>query len=328
MRRVHRRWFERFWPAKQRYRCVDASCLWEGLIGESKWPAWGLALPKRTVLLGVLGVSLLLVAAATGWWLHRPAKDERVMVGPHVVNRGTHLEGDQLPSAHPLRKEVPAALLEREPEGFSEAPKAMLHVRRHCAWGLPGRNPYRGSVEQALRTAQLSETVVKAIAADIKAGRKVDRVTISNDRIVAHKSGRVFDARRVAMTYGMTLCVDTRVNFKPGHTEGADLYEAIDDDGRVYAVMVPEVCGNVSVLGQEFVKNAPEGAQDDARPWMRLPPELRPRMLPDKLRFFDKPPGGKPPDGGNDVPEPGSLLLAALALAAAAWSLRRTGRKR
>ncbi|RVT54273.1 hypothetical protein [Rubrivivax albus] len=318
----------------RRYRCAAAGCGWHGLLDAPRPAAWALALPRRPLIAAALGTGML-AAAATGWWLHKPVKDERVMVGRHVVHRGTHLEGDQLPTAHPLRLELPAALLDGEPEGFAETPEARLHARRHCAWGLPGRNPYRGSAVQAMQTAQLSPTVVKAIAADIQAGRKVDRVTIRNDGIVAHKSGRVFDARRVAMTYGMTMCVDTRVNFKPGHTEDGDLYEAMDEDGRIYAVMVPDVCGNVSVLGQRFVKSTPEAAAaatgGDPRPWLRLPPELRPRMLPDKLRYTDyREPKGDGEDGGGDgeLPEPGSLLLAALALAAAVGTTLRARRRR
>jgi hypothetical protein len=308
----------------RRYRCTAAGCGWHGLLDAPQPAAWVLALPRRMTVFAMLGLTLL-ASAATGWWLHRPVPDERVMVGRHVVHRGTHLAGDQLPTAHPLRLELPATLLDGEPEGFAETPEARLHARRHCAWGIPGRNPYRGSAVQALQTAQLSPTVVKAIAADIQAGRKVDRVTIRNDGIVAEQSGRVFDARRVALTFGMTMCVDTRVNFRPGHSEGADLYEAMDEDGRIYAVMVPDVCGNVSVLGQRFVKTSPEAAAaaasgEDPRPWMRLPPELRPRLLPDKLRYADAREGDDGSEGGdgeNELPEPGTALLAALALAAA-----------
>lgn len=324
----------------RRYRCAAAGCGWRGMLDrplgdddETAVGARSLALSPRT-LAGAGLAGLLGIAVAGGWWLHRPPKDERVMVGPHVVQRGTHLEGDRLPNAHPLTVRLPAELLDGEPEGFAETPEARLGVRRHCAWGLPGRNPYRGSAVQALQTAQLSPTVVKAIAADILAGRKVDRVTVRNDGIVAERSGRIFDQRHVAMTYGMTMCVDTRVNFKPGHTEGADLYEAMDDDGRIYAVMVPDVCGNVSVLGQRYVRDAmPEaGAASaaDPRPWLRMPPELRPRMLPDALRYTSRRPGDgdedDPRDEG-DLPEPGSLWLVAAAAVAAGLAARRGHRR-
>ena len=71
------------------------------------------------------------------------------------------------------------------------------------------------------------------------------------------------------MTYGTTLCLGTRVNFPAGHTEAAALYEAADHSGRVYAVMVPKVCGNVSVLGpvapQPADGLATGGAANDAQ---------------------------------------------------------------
>jgi uncharacterized protein (TIGR03382 family) len=50
------------------------------------------------------------------------------------------------------------------------------------------------------------------------------------------------------MAFSNTLCFDTRVNFNPGHLEYASLYEATDKNGKVYSVMVPFVCGNVSLL--------------------------------------------------------------------------------
>ncbi|HLL12332.1 MAG TPA: hypothetical protein VK570_14820 [Rubrivivax sp.] len=190
----------------------------------------------------------------------RTAPQQAVMVGPHVVLPGSHLEGESLPAAHPLRIALPGAASEAEPEAYVEQGYAPLRLRRHCAWGLPGRNPYRGSVVQALQTATLSSTVVKQIAADIQAGKRVDRVDIRNDGIRARRSGREFNPQHVAMTYGMTMCVDTRVNFISGHSEAGDLYEAMDDDGRIYAVMVPDACGNVSVLGQRYVSTSVSAA--------------------------------------------------------------------
>jgi hypothetical protein len=50
------------------------------------------------------------------------------------------------------------------------------------------------------------------------------------------------------MTYGKTLCLNSRVHFVPGHVERADLYEVTDTRAVTYSVMVPYVCGNISVL--------------------------------------------------------------------------------
>jgi hypothetical protein len=342
----------------RRWRCTRDGCGWVGLLqqqpSETAWPPMarvfasgmsrGLARTRLAALWRtawgrqglMLGAGAVVAAAVTAWML-RPAPPEAVMVGSHVVHLGTHLEGERLPKAHPLQALLPAQALETEPAGYTEAEDAALRVRRHCAWGLPGRNPYRGSAVQALHTATLSPTVARQIAADIRAGRRTDRVKITNAVIRAERSGREFDPQRVAMTYGMTMCVDTRVNFVSGHSEGADLYEAMDDDGRIYAVMVPDVCGNVSVLGQRYVRETvptvqvagtadPEG---DKRPWMRLPPEQRIRQLPDGLRYADDAEEDQRRRrlnaDGRSVSEPGTLVLGGVALAAA-WLARRRRR--
>ena len=76
-----------------------------------------------------------------------------------------------------------------------------------------------------------------------------DQVEISRAGITTVSGRRSFDGQSFDMAFGNTMCFNTRVNFKPGHVERADLYEATDVDGKRYVVMVPYVCGNVSVLG-------------------------------------------------------------------------------
>ena len=325
----------------RRWRCAAEGCGWAGLLPLQRAPpmaarARGAQTPGRQPLQRVVTLArrarwglamafgVVLVAAAASW-LMRPVAPPSVLVGTHVVHRGTHLDGERLPPDHPLHQLLPAPAMETEPLGYTETGQRPLRVRRHCAWGLPGRNPYRGAPEQALRTATLSPTVVRLIAADIRAGRRVDRVQIRNDGVRAARSGREFDPARVAMTYGMTLCVDTRINFVAGHTEGGDLYEAMDDDGRIYAVMVPDICSNVSVLGQRYVRapaptSAASGAAPaDARPWLRLPPEQRLRELPWGLRYADRLDAREtgPSDGaGRPISAPGTLALVSVALAA------------
>ena len=341
---------------QRRWRCATGGCGWVGLLPKGQAAVVAAQAPepaaqdaahqprssrtrrlrrliRRAPHFLSLAVALLLTGAAVAWWL-RPGPPPAVMVGPHVVHRGTHLDGERLPPAHPLHTLLPAGAVEDGPQGYNESDGRPLRVRRHCAWGLPGRNPYRGSPEQALRTATLSATVVRLISTDIRAGRRVDRVLITNDGIRAQRSGREFDPVRVAMTYGMTLCVDTRVNFSPGHREGGDLYEAMDDDGRMYAVMVPDVCGNISVLGQRYVQAtaaatpASGAATADPRPWLRLHPDERPRELPEGLRFVDRAsPGDEQAPGGGrgQVGIPGTLSLSGPALVAL-WLLRQRRR--
>ncbi len=125
-----------------------------------------------------------------------------------------------------------------------------LALRQLCAWGEPGRNPYKGTVEQALTAARLPPGIVKQIATQVRAHANTDRLVISNRGIRADKGGREFDPRAIVMSYGHTLCLATRVNFKAGHEERADLYQVADAAGKRYSVMVPDVCGNVSVLAE------------------------------------------------------------------------------
>jgi hypothetical protein len=236
------------------------------------------------------------------------------------VALGESYEGDPLPAAHPLR--VSLASSRQGPAsaapGLASSP-APLTLRRGCAWGRPGGNPYRGTVEQALVSAALPAEVVQAIAAQVYAGTAVDQLEITNQAIRAQGSGRVFSTHNIAMTYGMTLCVGTRVNFKPGHLERAALYEASDKAGRMYAVMVPAVCGNVSVLGEQASaqkRMAAAGgatAQDLTIRWM--PAVLDP---PERAQASS---AGR--SGFQSVPEPGTLGCVLAGLALMGWFWRR-----
>ena len=123
-----------------------------------------------------------------------------------------------------------------------------LTLRQACAWGQPGRNPYRGTTEQALQAAHLPDDVVRQVSAMRLAKQTTARLQISTAGIHEVGGPRDFAPRGLALTFGNTLCLDSKVNFAHGHTEPADLYEVRDSQGRLHAVMVPDVCGNVSVL--------------------------------------------------------------------------------
>jgi hypothetical protein len=127
-----------------------------------------------------------------------------------------------------------------------------LTLRRNCAWGVPGANRYRGTVEQALQAAQLPPEVVREVSEMAERGWTRGQVEISRTGIRTLDKRREFGTHIRAMGFGATLCFDTRVNFKPGHVEYASLYQADDKRGRTYSVMVPFVCGNVSVLGERI----------------------------------------------------------------------------
>lgn len=334
----------------RRYACTAASCGWQGLLPRRVRRPRKLmirALMRRVgrgALPATLVVAMGVTLAAAAWkaGLFGPAAQRGYALGEHH-------EGEVLPSAHALSQhhvrlqqvaarsgaaivstESPAsaaiASTPIEPSAAVKVPAALtqtLALRYGCVWGEPGRQPYRGTVEQALRSAALPEEIVQSVAAQVRAGQPVDRLEIRNDGVHAKTSGRVFDAQNIALTYGQTLCLGARVNFKAGHVEPAALYEATTAQGQTIAVMVPEVCGNVSVLGQTDesarnfqLNNAVAGASDTQGP----------RLMPAVLQGGA---GALVAGSANDVPEPGTLacVLAALgALFYVHWKRQRRSR--
>lgn len=262
-----------------RYRCANPACAWEGII--SVPPLAHAASPaswRFRILWMAIGVALAF-GGLTG------VAGYRKFVA--------YVNHDPLPSA-PAHPEVAAGESFDGvplPEGDARlvgGPPGLL-LRRGCAWGVPGRSPYRGSVRQALGGARLPEEVVAKVETMVARGVVSDRVEISRDGIRTPSGKRRFDTTIVAMGFGQTLCFETKVNFKLGHVEHADLYDATDASGTNYAVMVPYVCGNVSVLAERA----------------------------------ERPGNGN----GHSVPEPGTLAAALAALAAmllaARFGLRR-----
>ncbi len=267
-------------------------------------------------------MGLCAIAAAAAWqagaFTPKPS---------HRHAPGEQHDGEPLPAAHALSRHHAHAALERAAVpafaavgvgvgvavAVAAAPSDTLTLRYSCVWGQPGRSPYRGTVEQALRSAALPEAVVQAIAFQVRSGHAVDRLEIRNDGVHAKASGRVFSAQNIAMTYGKTLCLSTRVNFVAGHTEPAALYEATTASGRVVAVMVPEVCGNVSVLGQgdSALRRgvlAAQGSSDDPADRGAV------RWMPAVLEGPGTAGARSAGPSVQEVPEPGTLACALVAL--------------
>jgi hypothetical protein len=210
-------------------------------------------------MLALLGLMSLVTCCALAWaWLHEQTHDDRAW---SRVPPGQSHDGIPLPAAHRLAAALPpdddpahgvavTATTTVPTAAPPSAPQvAGLALHFGCAWGEPGRNPYRGTPEQVMAAVRLPPEVIRTVAERIRAGERTDRVSITNSGIRRHSADIEYDAQRFALSFGRSLCIDARVNFVPGHREEADLYEAVDDRGRTHTVMVPDVCGNVSVLG-------------------------------------------------------------------------------
>jgi hypothetical protein len=197
---------------------------------------------QRVMLPMALGMLGALAIAGTGLYAlieHDAVKRSSALPATPV---GESFDGRPLQAEHMLHTVQAERLANGEPG------MPALALRRDCAWGRPSHQPYRGSVELALRTAALPEEVVQTISRRVTAGEADDELLIRTGLIEGQHSQRRFDTTNIAMTHGMSLCLGTRVNFVVGHEERAALYEATDRSGHSYSVMVPRVCGNVSVL--------------------------------------------------------------------------------
>jgi hypothetical protein len=269
-----------------RYRCSNPECRWEGVVSVPPPPTAPRTRPKW------------LSTVSVGW----PARVAWMAVGALAVvvplEGGRYLvERQRARAAAALIQPGPELLAPLPGESFDGAALATvvtptadnptpLERRNACLWGVPGRNPYKGTPRQVLAGANLPPDVVRKFETMIERRRVSGRVEISNSAIWSDNGRRRFDPKVTAMGFGKTLCFNTRVNFPAGHVEVADLYETTDESGGKYAVMVPYVCGNVAVLAERAER-------------------------------------AESPPVYTSVPEPGTWASLAAGLAALVWVMRR-----
>lgn len=242
LKRVHRNALDRcasVFRSVHRYHCSNPACHWEGVLGRDIASASGAPSWRARALWFAVGVGFALAAVQGARMVLRAQSDS----GAAALAGGTAQRAAATPPGDDLNGEPLPAQDQRVARNPSP-----LNLRRNCAWGVPGGNPYRGTVEQALSAAQLPAEVVRKISDMAARGWMKERVEISRTGIRTMDGRRYFGRSMAAMGFGNTLCFDTRVNFKPGHVEYAALYEADDSRGKTYSVMVPYVCDNVTLL--------------------------------------------------------------------------------
>lgn len=248
VQRVHRNMLDRWaslFRTVHRFECLSAPCGWHGLLGRDSDVNAAPRTPWRArIAWYVVGVATALGAVqGTRIYLYPQAASR-----PATVSlKGAETESQATPPGQDYNGKPLAAEDTRVTQN-----KSPLNLVQSCAWGVPGGNPYRGTVEQALSAAQLPPDIVREISHMAERGWDSGQVMISSAGIFTVDRRRGFGNTAKAMGFGNSLCFNMRVNFKPGHVEYATLYETTDRAGQTYSVMVPYVCQNVAVLGERY----------------------------------------------------------------------------
>jgi hypothetical protein len=126
---------------------------------------------------------------------------------------------------------------------------SVLNYRRACMWNNPGVSPYKGTVRNALYSLKLPEQVEEELVLRISVRDIDQRVVINNKGIFS--SSEVYPPVFVGMGFSRTMCLNTRVNFTKN--ELGDLYQ-VEHKGIIYAITVPDVCGNISLMTAPYCK--------------------------------------------------------------------------
>lgn len=152
-----------------------------------------------------------------------------------------------------------------------------------CDWSRPGAAPYRGPLQQTIPAAvhaytDIPEPARLDLIARIRAGLHDGLIEIGRERITA-ASGTAGRLRDMHWRDGLCRGEVSRLGWAAGHVERALVYCA-----GVQCIAVPVVCGNV--------------ARVDYAPAERQAPVV-----------------AEPGTAPHRVPEPGTLALAAVALA-------------
>lgn len=111
----------------------------------------------------------------------------------------------------------------------------------NCSWNSPGRNPYRGTVREAVtRYVDLPAPVRAELIARIEGGRVDDTVAIMRDSIAGKYD---YSPQITGMHFGQrTMCESvTRDGWVATRREPAAVYCVGED-----CLIVPKICGNIS----------------------------------------------------------------------------------
>ncbi|HEX8605191.1 MAG TPA: MHFG family PEP-CTERM protein, partial [Pseudoduganella sp.] len=111
----------------------------------------------------------------------------------------------------------------------------------HCSWNSPGRNPYRGSVREAVsRYLDIPGPVRAELIARIEGGHADDTVAITRGSIAGKHD---YGPQITGMHFGQrTLCDSVARDGWPATAREPAAVYCVGDE----CVIVPEICANIS----------------------------------------------------------------------------------
>jgi PEP-CTERM motif len=146
----------------------------------------------------------------------------------------------------------------------------------NCSWNSPGRNPYRGSVRDAVsRYVDIPAPARARLVARIEAGQADDTVAIMRDSIAGKYD---YSPQITDMHFGQRTVCGTVV--RDGWAD------TVREPAKVYCegdqcLIVPRVCGNISRVRRIVGAG---GGRAGAAAALPAPLEMRPAAAPAPLR--------------------------------------------
>lgn len=144
----------------------------------------------------------------------------------------------------------------------------------NCSWNSPGRNPYRGSVSEAVsRYVDIPAPVRSELIAKIQSGRADDLAIIMRDSVAGKFD---YSPHLTSMHFGQrTVCeYVTRDNWAPTRREPASVYCSGE-----HCLIVPKICGNISRVRRIVGGGGGTGASAPAPGAVALPRPAEPGMV-------------------------------------------------
>lgn len=147
-----------------------------------------------------------------------------------------------------------------------------------CEWAAPrGLKPLMVPLDQVVQNyKEIPADVRNRLAADIRAGRWVDQITIKRAGIKSDSGAEYADLRGMHFADGRICQRVTMRTWKESDSERALIYRATGSDGVTYSIARPEVCRNISLVTMTSPPPPKRTIPPAPEPVVTIPPVVSP----------------------------------------------------